>query len=751
MPVADDSDPLGHEDIESNPAAAGKQDDPDPALAEPSPAARRTMCPVAFPEAIMSYGIDRPRPWPGPIRESTLERPRMSELTVAGAPDQDRILTEAGTSGAERLERRLLVALSGGVLLAISWVARLMGHHEQVSQIPAAIGAAILVVPLLMGAWREFRNGRPSSDSLASLAVLAAMASANYLAAGFLAFFLWMANLILSRTAWGAQRAIRDLIDLTPEIARVVDEGQEREVGLAQVRVGQVVRVRPGENLPVDGRIIAGTSNINQASLTGEAVPIEAERGTEVYAGTTNLTGQIDVEVTAVAGDTTIGKVEALIVEAESSRTERQELIEQLASYYFPVVLMVAGLVWFFTAKNPAVKDEAAMRAVTVLVVTCPGALLISHPTAMVAAFAAAARLGIMIKQTLTLEAAATVDTVVMDKTGTLTTGRFAVSRLVPAEGIEGATLLQAAADGEQHSNHPLAKSILETAQEARITPNTIDSYEEAHGRGVVAQGPSGAIHVGRADWLRGLDGSIGPALDAVESKIEGMSSVHVMQGGRYLGAVGLEDKLRRNAHEVVEKMRHLGARRICIFTGDRLAVAKRVGQAVGVDAIEAECLPEEKHEELKYLIGKGHRTLVVGDGINDGPILATADVGVAMGLSGSDIATNSAGVALMNDDLRHVPFLMELARKARNVIGQNIAASLILAITGLALAATGQINIWLAPAIYALGYVIVIANSLRLVRFGEEFTEQEEARRRIEASRAVKPVRSASRQVGTA
>jgi heavy metal translocating P-type ATPase len=669
----------------------------------------------------------------------------MSELTVAGAADQDLQLREAASHGAEGLERRLTIALAGGVLLAASWIARLADAHDQVAQIPAALGAVVLAVPLLLGAWKEIRRGRPSTDSLASLAVLAAIAVGSYLAAGFLALFLWTANLILSRTAWGAQRAIRELIDLTPDTARTVVEGEEHQVQLSTIRVGQTVRVRPGENLPVDGRITAGASDINQASLTGEAVPVEAQEGRDVYAGTTNLTGQIDIEVTAVAGDTTIGKVEQLIREAESAKTQRQELIEQLASYYVPVVLMVAGLVWFFTAKNPDVKDQAAIRAITVLVVTCPGALLIAHPTAMVAAFAAAARLGIMIKQTTTLEAAAAVDTVVLDKTGTLTTGRFAVSRLAPAEGVDGAALLQAAADGEQHSNHPLARSILDTAEQARIRPNPVDGFEEIRGRGVISKGGDGDIHAGRADWLLELNAAIREQVDAVEQKIEGMSGVHVMQGGRYLGAVGLEDKLRRNAPEVIQKMRHLGVRRVSIFTGDRLAVAKRVGKAVGVDAIEAECLPEEKQEELRYLIQRGHRTLVVGDGINDGPILAAADVGVAMGLSGSDIATNSAGVALMNDDLRHVPFLLELARKTRNVIAQNIGASLLLAIVGLVLAATGRINIWAAPLLYALGFVVVIFNSMRLVRFGEEFSEQEQARLRQEASRPVKPSRHAA------
>ncbi|MDZ4755025.1 MAG: cation-translocating P-type ATPase [Phycisphaerae bacterium] len=669
----------------------------------------------------------------------------MSDLSLATADRLDSG-NELSNNAEARLERHLFVALLGGILLLAAWLAQyVFGVNATVANIPASIGAIILLLPLARGAIEELRDGRASSDSLASLAVLAAMANNMFLAAGFLAFFLWFAELVLSRTAWGAQRAIRDLVELTPDIARVIDaDGAEREVSLRQIERGMIVRVRPGENLPVDGKVVRGATSINQASLTGEAVPVEVQPGYDVYAGTTNLTGQIDVQITAVAGETTIGKVEKLIREAETAKGERQELVERLAQYYVPVVLMVAALVWFFTtnSEDAATRADAASRAITVLVVTAPGALLIAYPTAMVAAFAAAARLGIMIKQTRTLEAAANVDTVVMDKTGTLTTGKFAVSRLAPAEGIEGAVLLQAAADAEQSSNHPLAKSILETADRARIVARPIRGYQEIHGRGVRAETDQGTLFAGRGQWLLEVNPRIADQLAAVEDKIEGMSSVHVMLGDRYLGAVGLEDKLRRNAVEVITKLRQLGVRRISMFTGDRLAVAKRVGQAVGVDAIEAECLPEEKHAELQYLIQRGHRTLVVGDGINDGPILASADVGVAMGLSGSDIATNSAGVALMNDDLRHVPFLIEIAAKARGIVAQNIIASLLLAVVGLALAATGQIQLWVTPFYQAAAYIFVIANSLRLVRFGEDFADAEQARREAEAGKAVKPVR---------
>jgi heavy metal translocating P-type ATPase len=666
--------------------------------------------------------------------------------TLTSTPPESSISRHADDAdGAIRLERQLFIALLGGMLLLAAWVAKLFGIESTVSDIPALLGALILVVPLAKGAFEELRQGRASSDSLASLAVFAAIANELYLAAGFLAFFLWFSELVLSRTAWGAQRAIRELIELTPDIARVVDSaGAEREVSLAQLTRGATVRIRPGENLPADGIVRAGTSNINQASLTGEAVPIEVQPGVSVYAGTTNLTGQIDVEVTAVKGDTTIGKVEKLIREAESAKGRKQELIERISAYYVPIVLMVALIVWFFTAKSgsPDAKAVAAERAITVLVVTCPGALLIAYPTAMVAAFAAAARLGVMIKATRTLESAADIDTVVMDKTGTLTTGKFAVSRLAPADGVDGATLLQAATDAERSSNHPLARSILETAQRARIVANPVLAYRELHGRGVVATTAEGEIFAGRGAWILELNPDAAAQIKAVEEKIDGMSSVHVMAYGRYLGAVGLEDKLRRNAAEVVSKLRELGVRRVAIFTGDRLAVATRVGQAVGVDSIEAECLPEEKHEELKYLMSKGHRTLVVGDGINDGPMLATADVGVAMGLSGSDIATNSAGVALMNDDLRTVPFLLEIARKTKSVIALNIGVAILLAVVGLALAATGRLYIWVTPFYQAAAYIFVIANSLRLVRFGEEFAASEEIRRQHESVAAAKPGR---------
>lgn len=645
------------------------------------------------------------------------------------------------------IDRYLTIYLLGGVLVLTTTVANVFDlFNSRIAQLPAMIGAVLLGLPLFKAAIKEITVTRLSSSSLAALAIVAALALGEYETAGWLAFILVVFGQLVRRSASGAQRAIQELVQLTPDIARVVEGDGERDVALSDVKVGQMVRVRAGENLPVDGRVITGRSTINQASLTGEAAPVEVAEGDLVYAGTTNLTGGIDIRVTQVGQETTIGKVTQLIRQAEQSRTPRQLLIEQVSAFFVPVVISVAAVVWFLMSQSAdqAVRDDAGRTAVTVLVIACPSALLLASPSAMLAAFAAAARLGILIKQPSYLEASANADAIIFDKTGTITTGKFQVTKLAPATGVEGADLLRAAANGEQHSNHPLAQSIVATARAARIEPDGSNDYQEIHGRGVRARTGMGEVCTGRASWLVELNPSIRPELEAVEGKIEGITGVHVMRNGQYLGAVGLEDTVRPNTRTVVQRLRELGARRIAIFTGDRLSVATRVGQAVGVDSIEAECLPEEKHEQVLDLNRQGYRTLMVGDGINDGPSLAAADVGVAMGLSGSDIAANSAGVALMNDDLSRIPFLIELARRTRAITGQNIAAAVVIALLGLALAATGLLSqtgklaLPLAALYHFVGDVFVLGNSFRLFRFGESFAAAEapaEAPRRRQAS----------------
>lgn len=624
-----------------------------------------------------------------------------------------------------KLERYMLLYLIGGVLLLATVISKWLLKDivpSMIADIPAIIGALLLGFPLFVASAKELWKGHASTSTLCAIAILGSLAINKYEVAGFLAFILLVADQFVRQRAWGAQRAIEDLVARTPDVARVVRDGAEVEIGLSQVKIGDVLRVRTGENLPVDGVVVVGRSTLDQAALTGEAIPHEVAPGDAVFAGTTNLSALIEIKATQVGADTTIGKVTQLIREAESSKTQRQLMVEQVARFFVPVTLSVSFIVWFLNRDHP----EAFQRALTTLVVACPSALLLASPLSVVAAFAAAARLGILVKKVNYLEEAASVDTVVMDKTGTITTGRFAVSRLVPAAGVEGAELLAAAANGEQHSNHPLARSIMATAKQARIEPDGTNQFEEVHGRGIRARTSMGEVCVGRSSWLMEVFPNIAEQVTACTDRIEGMSGVHVVRDGRYLGVVALEDRVRSNSKAVISRLRELGIRRIDILTGDRLSVAERVGRNVGVDTIEAECLPEEKHEQIQALVADGRRVMMVGDGINDGPSLAAADIGVAMGLSGSDIAANSAGVALMNDDLSRIPFLIELSRRTRTIVAQNIAVSILVAIVGLTLAATGSLGLIGAALYHVVGDVFVIANSFRLFRFGEAFQQSE-------------------------
>jgi Zn2+/Cd2+-exporting ATPase len=655
----------------------------------------------------------------------------MSDPAHASHADHDDSTVECCAHHNVQIENALVFYLFGSMFLIVSFVAARTGFvPQEVAQIPAGIGALLLGFKMFAAAFGELRQGRMSSSTLAALAIAAAIASGEYQTAGWLAFILLAVDQIVRRTAWGAQRAIEELVGLTPDTARIIDNGSEREVELEQVQVGMTVRVRPGENFPVDGRILSGRTTINQASLTGEAMPVSGGPGDDVYAGTANVTGAIDIEVTHVGQETTIGKVKQLIQEAESSRSSRQLLIEQVARFFVPVALSTAAVVWFVMSqsKDEVVRAAAVDNAIAVLVVTCPAALLLASPSAMVASFAAAARLGILVKQTDYMEAAANINTVVFDKTGTITTGSFGVSKLIPAEGVDGAELLKAAAFAEHSSNHPLAQSIVSTAEIAKITVEPPQEFEEVHGLGVQATTSIGKLSVGRASWLAQLQPSAKDQINAIASKIQGMSGVHVMRDGKYLGVVGLEDKTRPNARLVIDRLRELGVKQTAIFTGDGLDVAKRVGHAVGVDGVEAECHPEEKHQLIEELTADGYRVMMVGDGINDGPSLAAAQVGVAMGLGGSDIAANSAGVALMNDDLSRIPFLIELSRKNRTIISQNIAAAIIIVIIGLTLASAGWLAVPAAALYHFVGDIFVIGNSFRLFRFGEHFADAEYA-----------------------
>ena len=621
-----------------------------------------------------------------------------------------------GGVGHDRSMGRLFFALVGGMLTANSFILqRFLPEQSFAADMSAICGAFILALPIIITAVKDLLRGKVYMNELVALAILAAMVSADFQTAGIIAFFLLVTIIIETRTASGAQRSIEELIKLTPNVAHKLNaDGSEEEVQVTTLNVGDHIMVRPGENFPVDARIVTGESTVNQASITGESVPVEKSAGDDVFAGTQNLTGAVKVEVTKVGGDTTLGKVKEMILQAEASRTPVVRLIDRYAGYYTPTVLMIAWITWWFS------KDMNSVIAF--LVISCPCAVVLATPTAVVAAVAAAARLGIFIKNISHLELASKITSFVFDKTGTLTDGLLSVVKLQGADAVTPAELLQTAASLERFSNHPTAVAIMKLANEAGLTPDEVFGFTEVHGRGVTGTVNGVLCRVGRGNWMRenGL-----PVPESDPESASGMSIVYVSCGEKVLGWIGFRDKIRKEAPVLLSDLRRLGVRHCAMVTGDRESVAENVAAQLGIDDYRSGCLPETKVEYVEN-VKRTSRVAVVGDGVNDAPALAAGDLGIAMGAIGSDIAVNSASVALMTNDLRRIAVLLFLAKKSQVIINQNLLFGMLFVFGGMILSIVGVMTpIW-AAVLHAGSTVVIVFNSARLVRTGEELTLEE-------------------------
>lgn len=639
---------------------------------------------------------------------------------------------KAETAKASRL---LIGTLMGGMLVissylvGIPFVAELLyqydsttiiagQRHMPYSDILALIGALMLGAPLVWHAMKCLTHGHMHMDELVALAVVAAIALGDYQEAGIIAFFMVISNLIETRTALGARASIESLLRLTPDKAhRITADGKEEVVEAKELKSGETIRVRPGDNIPADGEIIHGDSTINQANITGESLPVDKSVGDEVFSGTSNLTGSLEIRVTKAGKDTTLGRVQDLILSAEKTRIPLMRLIDKYAGWYTPTVCMLAAIVWFFAED----KTVGVHKAITMLIIACPCALILATPTAMVAALSCAARLGILIKNVVQLEYARSLTAVIFDKTGTLTTGVLSVSQMKPAPGIEGADLLFTAASVEQMSKHPVAQAVVKVALRAKIELSKPDQFKESAGRGVSATIGKDKITVGRSTWLdeQGVDMSLTSDPDFAEP--EGVSLLYVARNKQCLGWIGLEDKTRSEARAAIDALRELNIRNLSMVTGDKWSVARRVGAEMGCTEVQAEVLPEQKLEMVADLQRRGHRVAVVGDGVNDAPMLAASDLGIAMGAAGSDVAINSASIALMNNDLSRLPFLIKLSRSTMNVIWQNILFGVLFIVVMMTLAVWGPLTPVIAAMAHTIATAFVIFNSARLVRYGEE------------------------------
>ena len=607
-----------------------------------------------------------------------------------------------GGVGHDRNMGRVFFALVGGILTANSFILGAWLPEQQfAAHMSALFGAFILAFPIIITAIKDLIRGKVYMNELVALAILAALVKADFQTAGIIAFFLLVTIIIETRTASGAQRSIEELIKLTPNTANLLDEnGNEREVAAQDLKVGDKILVRPGENFPVDGQIISGESTVNQASITGESVPVEKVSGDDVFAGTQNLTGAVQITVTKVGGDTTLGKVKEMIMQAEASRTPVVRIIDRYAGYYTPTVLMIAWITWWFSRDMDSV--------IAFLVIACPCAVVLATPTAVVAAVAAAARLGIFIKNISHLELASRISAFVFDKTGTLTDGLLSVVKLQGSEGITPAELLRCAASVERYSNHPTALAIMKLAKEAELELDEVSGFSEVHGRGVTGNCGQNVIRVGRGNWMRDAGISV-PESDPDEAA--GMSVVYVSCDDKLLGWIGFRDKIRKESPVMLSDLRRLGVRYCAMVTGDRQSVADEVAGKLSIDEVKAGCLPETKVEFVEN-VKRTHCVAVVGDGVNDAPALAAGDLGIA-----------SASVALMTNDLRRIAMLIYLAKKSQVIINQNLLFGMLFVFGGMILSIVGMMTpIW-AAVLHAGSTLIIIFNSARLVRTGEELT----------------------------
>lgn len=630
---------------------------------------------------------------------------------------QSQSLTEADVpaSGEQRaLARRLIVLALGAVLLFTGGLLMLFRpDQESLVALFGMIAMVVLGAPVFWDAVTSmrvhgFEATRFYMDQFIALALAACFAAGEYFTGAIVAMVLIAGELLEERSMIGVQQAVKDLLSLTRVFAqRLTDAGEER-VDAATLRPGDTVRVRPGDTVPADGTVIRGDSTIDQASVTGESLPVDVSEGARVYAGTANLTGSIDVAVERAGQSTLIGRAGQIVLEAQQSRAPIIRITEEYASYYTPMVLLLAGFVLFFTGE--------IQRAISVIIVSIPCAFVLAGPSAMIAALATASRMGILVKSVRFFETASQIDTVVFDKTGTLTHGQLSVAAIRPSEPFEENEALALAAAVESHSRHPVAKAITHEARIRELTLPQAESLREIAGQGIEAMVGGRKIRVGRLNWVQAERPAGGNGHDADA----GTSALGVSVDDRLAAVFCLRDNLRDEARNIGRRLGDLGVRRFVMVTGDHKDVARRIGDEVGFSEVIAEALPEEKLAIVKKLKEEGHRVAVVGDGINDAPALAAGDISVAMGALGSDLAIQTADVALMHNDLHRLPTLIRVSRRALHLINQNLLCGLVFIGVAIISSAAGWVSPIAAAFIHEFSAFFVIFNGARLLRFDE-------------------------------
>ncbi len=625
---------------------------------------------------------------------------------------------EPAPAGGSALTRQRLVVVSS-TAFATGLAASTFGASGPAAWIPFLVAIACGGVYTARRAFASVRARHLDINALMVIAVIGAMALRQWSEAASVVVLFALAQLLETRAMDRARGAIRALMDLAPAEAIVRRNGEHVRLAVDAVGVGDTVLVKPGEKVPLDGRVAAGASHVNQAPVTGESLPVEKRAGDEVFAGTINGRGALDIVVSRLRRDSTLARIIHLVERAQSERAPSQSFVDRFARIYTPVVLATAVVV----ALAPPLLAGASWatwfyRSLVLLVISCPCALVISTPVSIVSALAAAARKGVLIKGGAHLERMAAIRCVAFDKTGTLTHGRLTVVGVVPVHGVEAAEVLRVAASLEMRSEHPIGHAIVAHASALRIQPLLVEAFQALPGRGAEARFGSSTIIAGshRLFEERGLcSPSVEAALDMFAAR--GFGSVIVAAGGAAIGVIGVADEPREAARDAVDLLRRQGIEQITLLTGDQEAAARDLAESLDLDGYRAALLPEDKVRAVEELRARLGSLAMVGDGVNDAPALAAADIGIAMGVAGTDAALETADVALMADELLKIPYAFRLSRATVRNIRANIAFSIVLKSAFLVLAIAGAATLWMAVAADMGASLIVIANALRLLR----------------------------------
>ncbi len=639
-----------------------------------------------------------------------------SEVAISNLsplPDRSRLADQAvqaplSNEEQKEISRRLRTNLLGAGLLGVGLlVEHIWANQQLIGLMLQGLAALTVAFPIFVKAVRGFLSV-PSTDlteQLVALAVLAAIASGDFVSAALVPLFLEIGHLFEERSALGAQASIQRLRDLCSRKATVWHGEEEREVAPETLNPGDIIIVRPGELVPVDGIITRGRASMDQASVTGESNPEDVGPDDEVFAGTTNLDGMLHVKVQSSGEATVLGRVVTVLQEVEQAKTPIVRLLERVAVWYLPTVIVLAGITLFLSSD--------LSRFITVLIVACPCALVLAAPSAMVASMARATRHSILIKNAAFLEEIGRVDTLILDKTGTVTDGEQSVNDVIPAGAQTEKDLLSLAAAAAHGSRHPASRAIANLARAQSLVWPDASEVREVPGCGVEAVVGDDIIRIGRRSWLIDLGIEV--------PELGGVAKVTVAQSSQFLGSITLADHARPEAEPAIQTMRSLGFDKVILLSGDKSEIANEIGHRLGVDEIVSEALPQDKLEIVRREQSAERQVLMVGDGVNDALALSASDVGIAIGAKVSEVALGGADVALLTADVGRLPMLVDIADRTRRIIFENVIIGVGFSVGMLTLAAFGVVSPLVGALLHNGGAIFVILNSSRLLRDPQE------------------------------